>query len=56
MLINVCLDNIKINMVHDIYNKYGQELALLPDEVNNFSLLINCQLPVKVYLHGTSNP
>ena len=28
----------------------------LPNEVNDFSLLINCLLPVQVYIHGTSSP
>ena len=40
-------------MVLDIYNQYGKESTNLADEVNNFSLLINCHLPVNVYLHGT---
>ena len=50
------LDNRKINMLHDIHKQYGQELVLLPEEIKNFSLLINCLLPVKVYLQGTASP
>ena len=50
------LDNRKMHMLHDICNQYGKRVLLPPDEVKNFSLLINSLLPVKVYLHGTSSP
>ena len=35
-------------MFHDIYNQMYQK-------INNFSLLINSLLPLKVSLHGTSS-